>query len=90
MEMGQLDRAAATVIEAINICGNHLEALRYRETIFDAYLFLGRIYAMDGKYIESVKAFAEAEERVADSPYEWKLPLCPEDIREKAEKENFS
>ena len=90
MEMGQLDRAAATVIEAINICGNHLEALRYRETIFDAYLFLGRIYAMDGKYIESVKAFAEAEKRVADSPYEWKLPLCPEDIREKAEKENFS
>ena len=90
MEMGQLDQAADTVIEAINICEEHLEALRYRETIFDAYLFLGRIYAMDGKYSESVKAFAEAEKRVADSPYEWKLPLCPEDIREKAEKENNS
>lgn len=90
MEMGQLDLAADTVLEAINICEEHLEALRYRETIFDAYLFLGRIYAMDGKYIESVKAFAEAEKRVADSPYEWKLPLCPDDIREKAEKENNS
>ena len=66
MEMGQLDLAADTVLEAINICEEHLEALRYRETIFDAYLFLGRIYAMDGKYIESVKAFAEAEKRVAD------------------------
>ena len=90
MEMGQLDLAADTVLEAINICEEHLEALRYRETIFDAYLFLGRIYAMDGKYIESVKAFAEAEKRVADSPYEGKLPLCPDDIREKAEKENNS
>ncbi len=88
MEMGQLDRAEDTVTEAINICEKHPEALRYRETIFDAFLFLGRIYAMDGQYTESVKAFAEAEKRVADSPCEWKLPLCPEDIREKAEKEN--
>lgn len=90
IEMGQLDQAADTVMEAITICGNHLEALRYRETIFDAYVFLGRIYAMAGKYNKSVKAFAEAEKRVADSPYEWKLPLCPEDIREKAEKEKNS
>ena len=84
MEMGQLDQAADTVTEAINICENHLEALRYRETIFDAYLFLGRIYAMDAEYIKAEEAFNEAEKRVHDSPYEWKLPLCPEDVCEKA------
>lgn len=84
MEMGQLDQAADKVIEAINICGKHLEAIRYRETIFDAYLFLGRIYAMDEDYIKAEEAFNEAEKRVHDSPYEWKLPLCPEDVREKA------
>lgn len=84
IEMGQLDQAADTVIEAINTCEGHLEALRYRETIFDAYLFLGRIYAMDEEYIKAEEAFNEAEKRVHDSPYEWKLPLCPEDVREKA------
>ena len=84
MEMGQLDQAADTVIEAINICENHLEALRYRETIFDDYLLLGRIYAMDEEYIKAEEAFNEAEKRVHDSPYEWKLPLCPEDVKEKA------
>ena len=83
MEMGRLDQAADTVIEAINICGKHLEALRYRETIFDAYLFLGRIYVMSEDYVKAEEAFNEAEKRVHDSPYEWKLPLCPEDVREK-------
>ena len=48
------------------------------------------VHLMINEPIRYVKAFAEAEKRVADSPYEWKLPLCPEDIREKAEKENFS
>lgn len=85
IEMGQLDLAANTVIEAISVCENHLEALRYRETIFDAYLFLGRIYVMDENYIKAEEAFNEAERRVHDSPYEWKLPLCPENVREKAE-----
>ena len=32
MEMGQLDQAADTVIEAINICEEHLEALVQRES----------------------------------------------------------
>lgn len=32
MEMGQLDQAADTVIEAINICEKHLEALVQRES----------------------------------------------------------
>ena len=85
IEMGQLDLAANTVREAISVCENHLEALRYRETIFDAYLFLGRIYVMDENYIKAEEAFNEAERRVHDSPYEWKLPLCPENVREKAE-----
>ena len=85
MEMGRLDQAADTVIEAIHICENHLEALRYRETIFDAYLFLGRIYMMDEDCIKAEEAFNEAEKRVHDSPYQWELPLCPRDVREKAE-----
>ena len=61
------------------------EKASYRETIFDAYLFLGRIYVMDENYIKAEEAFNEAERRVHDSPYEWKLPLCPENVREKAE-----
>ena len=65
----------------------HEEAIRYRETRFDALLFLGRICAMAGKYIQSEATFARAEQYVGDSPYEWKLPLCPEEIREKAEEQ---
>ena len=85
--MRQYDRAEAAVRQAIALCGKHLEALRYRETVFDAYLFLGRIYAMDGQYVRAEEAFLEAEKRVKDSPYEWELPLCPEQIRGKAREE---
>ena len=85
--MEQIDVAAEAVLQAISLCDKHEEALRYRETRFDAYLFLGRIYAMDEEYIKAEEAFAEAEKYVHDSPYEWRLPLCPEDIREKANEE---
>ena len=84
IEMGQMDQAAEAVIKAIGICEKHPEALRYRETVFDAYYFLGRIYAMAEDYIRAEAAYLEAEKRVHDSPYEWKLPLCPEEVREKA------
>ena len=87
IELEQFKNAEDAVIEAIDLCGKHPEALRYRETIFDAYIFLGRIYDMAGEYIKAEDAFIEAEKRVHDSPYEWKLPLCPEEIRDKAEKE---
>ena len=84
IELEQFQEAEDAVIQAINLCGKHPEALRYRETIFDAYIFLGRIYDMAGEYVKAEDAFTEAEKRVQDSPYEWKLPLCPEEIREKA------
>lgn len=87
IELEQYELAEKAVIEAIAICEKHLEALRYRETIFDAYLFLGRIYAMNEEYIMAEEAFAEAEKRVHDSPYEWDLPLCPAEIQEKAMEE---
>lgn len=85
--MEMYKEAADAVLQAIALCDQHSEAIRYRETRFDAYLFLGRIYAMGGEYIKGEEAFAEAEKLVADSPYEWKLPLCPEDILEKAKEE---
>ena len=85
LEMGQFAQAAEAVTDAIHLCEKHPEAIRYRETIFDAYLFLGRIYVMDEAYVRAEDAFNEAEKRVQDSPYEWKLPLCPKDVREKAE-----
>ena len=84
IELKQFKEAEDAVIQAIALCGKHPEALRYRETIFDAFIFLGRIYDMAGEYIKAEEAFAEAEKRVHDSPYEWKLPLCPEEIRTKA------
>ncbi len=84
MAMEQYDKAADAVIQAISLCNRHENTLRYREARFDAYLFLGRIYALDGKYAKSKAAFTEAERYIADSPYKWKLPLCPEDVREKA------
>ena len=84
IEMGQFDQAESAVMQAIAICEKHPEALRYRETIFDAYRFLGQIYAMDGQFIQAEEAYLEAEKRVSDWPYECKLPLCPEDVRQKA------
>ena len=87
IEMGQFEAAEDAVMQAIAICGRHPEALRYRETIFDAFIFLGRIYDMDGQYIKAEEAFAQAEKRVHDSPYVWKLPLCPAEIRKKAAEE---
>ena len=89
MGMGQFDLAEAAVIWAICLCEKHLEAIRYRETVFDAYLFLGRIYAMDRDYIRAEKAFAEAEKRVHDSPYVWRLPLCPDDVRVEADRQRL-
>ena len=85
IELGRFTDAIEAVNQAIAMCDEHEDILRYREVRFDAYLFLGRIYDMAGEYIKAEEAFAEAEKRVQDSPYEWKLPLCPEDVREKAE-----
>ena len=87
IEMGRFEAAEDAVMQAVAICGRHPEALRYRETIFDAFIFLGRIYDMDGQYIKAEEAFAQAEKRVHDSPYVWKLPLCPAEIRKKAAEE---
>ena len=88
--MGQFDRAAEAVLQAITLCDKHPEALRYRETAFDAYIFLGRIYAMAGQYIKAEEAFNEAEKRLSDTYFDYKLPLCPKEIREKAERERNS
>ena len=84
IELDRLADAAETVKQAITICDEHEDIRRYRETRFDAYLFLGRIYAIDENYVKAEEAFAEAEKYVHDSPYEWKLPLCPDDVREGA------
>ena len=70
IELEQFKEAEDAVIQAIDLCGKHPEALRYRETIFDAYIFLGRIYDMAGEYVRAEDAFIEAEKRVHDSPYE--------------------
>ena len=82
--MERYDLAAGAVRRAIDLCAKHDDAIRYRETAFDAYLFLGRIRAMAGDYTGAEAEFAEAEKRVGDSPYVYRLPLCPEEIRQKA------
>ncbi len=87
MTMNRYEQAEDAVLKAIVLCEKHPEALRYRETVFDAYYFLGRIYAMDEDYIKAEEAFAEAEKRVHDWPYECKLPLCPEEVRARAEQQ---
>ena len=87
IELGRFEDAIKAVSQAIAMCDKLEDIARYRGICFDAYLFLGRIYAMNGEYIKAEETFAEAEKRVFDSPYEWKLPLCPEDIREMAQKE---
>ena len=84
--MNQFGLAEDAILRAIALCEKHLEALRYRETIFDAYYFLGRIYTMDEEYIKAEEAYNEAEKRVQDWPYEMELPLCPEDVRAEAER----
>ncbi|MBQ8162639.1 MAG: AAA family ATPase [Clostridia bacterium] len=85
--MQDFEAAADAVMEAIQLCEKHLDALRYRETRFDAWTFLGEVYARAEWYVKAEEAFQEAEKYVQDWPYEVKLPLCPEEIREKAEAE---
>ena len=87
IELDRLTDAIETVKQAIAICNEHEDIRRYREVRFDAYLFLGRIYAMNHEYVKAEEAFAEANKRVADSTYKWELPLCPRDIQEKAQAE---
>ena len=87
IELGRFTDAIATVHQAIAICNEHENIRRYRETRFDAYLFLARIYVMSRQYAKAEEAFAEAEKRVTDSSYDWELPLCPENIRKKARAE---
>ena len=89
IELGRFQDAIDTVSQAIAMCDELENVKRYRETRFDATLFLGRIYAMNGEYIKAEETFGEAEKRVSDSPYKWKLPLCPKSIREKAEAERY-
>lgn len=89
IELGRFQDAIDTVSQAIAMCDELENVKRYRETRFDATLFLGRIYAMNGEYINAEETFGKAEKRVSDSPYEWKLPLCPKSIREKAEAERY-
>lgn len=88
----QLERyqdAIDTVIRAIELCNENESIRRYREARFDALLFLGRIYAMNGEYTKAEQTFMEAEKHVEDSPYEWRLPLCPKEIWDKAEQERI-
>jgi len=87
IELGRYEDAIQQILTAIQLCDENEEGRRYRETRFDATIFLGRVYAMNEEYTKAEEAFREAEKRVSDSPYEWRLPLCPEDIREKAEKQ---
>ncbi len=84
IELGRYEDAIRQILTAIQLCDENEEGGRYRETRFDAYIFLGRVYAMNEEYTRAEEAFREAEKRISDSPYEWRLPLCPEDIREKA------
>ncbi|MBQ9008347.1 MAG: AAA family ATPase [Clostridia bacterium] len=87
IELDRLTDAIDTVKEAIAICDEHEDIRRYREVRFDAYLFLGRIYAMNQEYVKAEETFTKAENHVGDSPHEWRFPLCPKDIREKARAE---
>ena len=87
IELGRLEDAIETVSRAIAMCDEQEDLRRYREIRFDAYLFLGRIYAMNEQYIKAEEAFAEAQKRVSDSPYSWDYPLCPEEVRAEAERQ---
>ena len=87
IELGRFEDAIKTVSQAIAMCDELENVARYRTARFDAYLFLGRICAMNEEYIKAEKAFTEAEKNVRDSPYDWELPLCPENIRKMAAKE---
>lgn len=89
IELKRYQDAIETVSRAIAMCDENKNIRRYRESRFNACLFLGRIYAMNGEYIKSEQTFAEAEKHVEDSPYAWRLPLCPEKIRDKAKQERL-
>ena len=83
-EMRQYDQAEEGLLRAVALCDRHSEALRYRETAFDAYLFLGRIHTIAGDYIKAEAAYLEAEKRLSGTYFAFDLPLCPADISRKA------
>ena len=64
IEPNRLTDAIETVKRAIAICNEHEDIQRYQEVRFDAYLFLGRIYAMNHEYVKAEKAFAETDNKV--------------------------
>lgn len=78
------------MLHAIALCDRHPEALRYRETAFDAYYFLGRICTMAGEYVKAEEAYNEAERRLRGTFFDFPLPLCPAEVREKAARERNS
>ncbi len=84
IETWQFDLAEEAIYHAIALCEQHPEVLRYRETIFDAYYFLGRIYVMNEDYIKAEEAFDEAEKKLSGTYFQFKNPLCPEEVRVKA------
>ena len=86
-EMGQYDLAEEAVMQAVTLCDRHAGALRYRETAFDAWFFLGRLRAMAGRWIKAEEAYGEAERRLGGTYFSFPLPLCPEEIRMRAERE---
>ena len=86
-QLGRYQDAIDAVTQAIKMCDENEGLRRYREVRFDGWLLLGRIYAMSGDYISSEQTFDEAEKHMEDSPYELSLPICPAEIREKAERQ---
>lgn len=90
IQLGQLDDAIATVLQAIAMCDANEKIQRYRKARFEAYLFLGTIYALNNEFIQAEATFQKAEMHLEDSDDRWNLPLCPKEIREKAEEERMA
>lgn len=89
-EMGLYGEAVDAILEAMRLCETHREIAVYRRLRFDAGLFLARVYADSGDFVRAEAAYDRLEDCRADSPYSFDetLPLCPEEIRERAREQN--
>lgn len=90
IQLGRLDDAIATVLQAIAMCDANEKIQRYRKARFEAYLFLVTVYALNNEFIQAEATFQKAEMHLEDSDDHWNPPLCPKEIREKAEAERMA
>ena len=80
------DQAIAEAEEAIRLCTENEAEETYRAKRFDALMYLAHLHTLQGDFRSAADTYDRAEQYREDSPFLLPDgPLCPEDIRRRAE-----